>query len=1261
MRNHLSSSLLIGLITLLGNAVAAERVLTQVSLGPLSSTAPNTSIRYALAENTDHLYLQTDAPQMLFSPSRRGVLANVYVRDPQTTIFSSVSASGGNAQAVGLVGTDASGRYLAVQANCRLDYFGSGDCAPIPGAAEQGGAALFLIDRQSGDAKLISHRNDEAQTPVLETEAFEDVRIAENGRYVYFHSRGTGLADDTPTAPGSRRLYVYDLTLRRSRRADQLPGDTAAPTDSSVLWSRPDGLQALVQVDSQRLLVVAAATGRVTQIGPADLGPGSLTASDQGKYVLRCRNYINAPSGIRFLQWSRITLADESVLTLNAPPPGFALAGACPNAGRLSDDGNVATVNVLQPTLDPGSQRQPEQLVQWRLNDGRQTLISRRHDAPAQASSGRFGILDVSSDGRLVVFSSDATDLLAEPSGSAVDAIYVYDRSQDRIKLVSANKDAPNVPKRGDSAQLNRAGTMIYFLSADSLSSSTDANQSRDLFAYRIADGEVLLLSSRQAAGTPLQRGAATHPVLSRDGYWLAYEDTGYSPRYGGPIPSPVTQQVLVNRAGGGIPTLVSRRRGALTEGADRDSSVIGFSADARYLAFRSLASDLDTEIPYQRLGPDPDTFILDRDTNVISLVTHPIGGPLSQSVGRGQSVAVDASGEWILHATDQAAAFVPGFVDTSGIAANSMLVLMPTRGTAAPVLISRAALNRLTGADRPARHLAHSPDLNLIAFASAASNLVDTVVQTSAEQLYVHDRVHQTTRWLTRSVHTPTQAANGVLAADAKTLMSADGRYVAFSHSGSDLFHGVEDGPQTFDCYRYDLSTGQIALVSDQTLSSQHAYCNGISDDGRYVLYTEVYPDVPASANQVWRQDVLSGTRDLVSLSDRNTPAFGGATGVHLSADGRQALFLSPDSGLISQASPGQADNLYLRTIDDAVTTLISDGTSPGVNPAASTLNSVTASDDFSTIAFADTSSTLETNVLDLNDYSDIFVSRSPGLSGNPGLSGLWGEAGVDGQGFHLVNLPDSGRMLLTWYTYLPLGSTPTRTNQQWLIGTGELQDGIASFAVSVSNGGEFDSVFGGTQGEVGAVTIRFLDCQHAEARYSIGVSEPLLTGVIPLTRLSPDTVCVAYKRLGQSALAEIPRPANSRWQYGMSGAWHDESKPGQGFLMEVLPRSNQVIATWFTFDPGQSWGPGRQAPLWLAAIGEIHGDRAQLEVYESSNGQFDRAGGNQLRSVGTLDLDAIDCQTSAARYAVTLGGVARSGQIPLSRITSSELCSTP
>jgi hypothetical protein len=123
-----------------------------------------------------------------------------------------------------------------------------------------------------------------------------------------------------------------------------------------------------------------------------------------------------------------------------------------------------------------------------------------------------------------------------------------------------------------------------------------------------------------------------------------------------------------------------------------------------------------------------------------------------------------------------------------------------------------------------------------------------------------------------------------------------------------------------------------------------------------------------------------------------------------------------------------------------------------------------------------------------------------------------------------------------------------------------------------------------------------------------------------------------------------------------GWDGAWFDEKAPGQGFLMDA--RTNPggddfIFVSWFNY--GEVGASGQR---WLTAQGPLQGMAADLVVYETTGGSFDKPDFDETGSVGSMTINFIDCSNALVTYSLTGEGL--EGNIQISRAIpgTEELC---
>lgn len=137
-----------------------------------------------------------------------------------------------------------------------------------------------------------------------------------------------------------------------------------------------------------------------------------------------------------------------------------------------------------------------------------------------------------------------------------------------------------------------------------------------------------------------------------------------------------------------------------------------------------------------------------------------------------------------------------------------------------------------------------------------------------------------------------------------------------------------------------------------------------------------------------------------------------------------------------------------------------------------------------------------------------------------------------------------------------------------------------------------------------------------------------------------------------------ELPETVDSfEINFGLTGGWFNPDTAGQGLLLEVLPDSQQVFVTWFTYDDGSSARSkiGSSDHRWLSGLGSIDGNRVEIDLRVTSGGFFDDptdvartpAGG-----YGTLQLEFHDCENATMTYDISEEGLA--GTRELVRLTA-------
>lgn len=118
-----------------------------------------------------------------------------------------------------------------------------------------------------------------------------------------------------------------------------------------------------------------------------------------------------------------------------------------------------------------------------------------------------------------------------------------------------------------------------------------------------------------------------------------------------------------------------------------------------------------------------------------------------------------------------------------------------------------------------------------------------------------------------------------------------------------------------------------------------------------------------------------------------------------------------------------------------------------------------------------------------------------------------------------------------------------------------------------------------------------------------------------------------------------------------GITGPWAAPQLPSQGFMLEVVPSTGQVILFWMTFDPQT----GQQ--MWLIGPSRLRGRRALLSFLRPVGGAINDNTAATLQPWGEGELIFTSCTTAHLSYRSEVQAV--EGEFDLARITPNEFCS--
>jgi hypothetical protein len=184
----------------------------------------------------------------------------------------------------------------------------------------------------------------------------------------------------------------------------------------------------------------------------------------------------------------------------------------------ISPDGRYVAFSSLATNLAGAG---PNGIAQVYLHDrltGLTELVSVASDGAA-ANNGLLVPPSISSDGRLVVFISTATNLVSGDSNGTAD-IFVHDRLAGSTRRISIAGDGAQGNGMSDGFSITPDGRYAAFQSTSSNLVAGDTNNQRDIFVHDLRTGHTERVST---AGDGAQaNGASSSPAISADGKWIA-------------------------------------------------------------------------------------------------------------------------------------------------------------------------------------------------------------------------------------------------------------------------------------------------------------------------------------------------------------------------------------------------------------------------------------------------------------------------------------------------------------------------------------------------------------------------------------------------------------------------------------------------------------------------------------------------------------------------------------------------------------------
>lgn len=656
--------------------------------------------------------------------------------------------------------------------------------------------------------------------------------------------------------------------------------------------------------------------------------------------------------------------------------------------GWPSADGRYIAFTSSAPNLVPDDNNGREDAFVFDRQTGSISRVS-VDSAGAQANFGGSAEA-ISADGRFIVFSSISNNLVPGQVGNLQD-VFLHDRQTGATSLVSLADDEShaNAFSTGGAA-ISDDGRHIVFASHASNLVAGDSNVAQDVFVRDRQLGSTTRVSVD--SGGNQSNSYSYLPAVSGDGRHVVFAS--------------LADDLVVGDGNGNWDVFVhDRQTGATTRAsvgaggieADGVSLEPDISDDGRFVAFSSSATNL---VAGDSNGSD-DVFVRDRQSGATTRVSRASDGAQGDQYSLYPSLSAD--GRFVAF-WSAAGNLVTG--DSNGV--DDGFVHDRQSGVTTRISVSGAGVQGNAASELPRI----SADGRFVVFDSLATQLV-AGDRNGGRDVFVHDRqLSATERVPDVAVPPPASApwlGDGVSWTRNRSL-SADGRYLAFVSQATNLVVGDSFGHN--DIFVRDLRAGITTRVSVDSSGNQ---ANGYSDspsisaDGRYVAFQSTASNLVSGdsngATDVFRHDRQTGVTMRLSVNDAGVQGNGNSLVPAISAQGDRIAFISLATNLVAGDGNGRQD-VFLRDIGLAMTARVSvDGAGAEANGHS---YAPAISGDGRSIAFASFASNLV--VGDGNGKRDVFVhDRDAGSTRRVSVDSAGVEADADSD--PRVALSDNGR----------------------------------------------------------------------------------------------------------------------------------------------------------------------------------------------------------------------------------------------------------
>ncbi len=922
-------------------------------------------------------------------------VGDVFLRDRLAGTTTRVSISDGEAQANAFSGAPSmslDGRYVVFQSEATNLVVGDINF----------NIDFFIRDTLLGTTELVTQTT--AGVQLQEDSSISTISVSPDGRYVAFDTTGILVPGDSNNAYD---IFIRDRQLDTTEflytflGTEEANGGSIRPKMSEderyiVFESNATNLVADDTDDSTDIFVFDRTERTFELVSVSSDGTESNGEaytpyiSGDGRYVVFSSNATNLVADDTndvediFLRDRFLDTTEIVSLTYTGE-----LANNTSMEPSVSDDGRYVLFQSFATNLVDGDTNGVWDIfIRDRDTDAteRVSVSSDGTQASEQSLRPRF-----SSDGRYVVFTSEATNLVPEDTDDDED-IYIRDRTNGTTKIISYVR---NVMVHGNSDNTLPdfdAGQNFVFQSLSSDLVSGDTNNVDDIFFMNQATNQI----QRVSVSTNGEEGNALsiRPKISADGRYVSY--TSYATNLVAGDTNSATDIFVYDRESN-----ITERVSISTNGeeANNASNFPDISSTGQYVVYTSNATNL---VASDANAGVEDIFIRDLNADTTELVSVSTGGVQGDGAS---SEPIFSSNDQYVGFSSSATNLVAG--DTNNAADIFLRDLVNETTEIVSVDSDENIVNGSVGAFNPSL----SSDARYVVFSSESPGYVSGDTNSTGD-IFIRDRQEGTTVRISTTIDGLEPNGNSFF-----PEITPDGRYIIFYSYATNFVAG--DTNATSDIFVYDRQTNQVTRMDQSTQGVQDTYDdadegNGfaISDDGRYVLFPSVESTTLILGYNTGNANLLIRDRELQTLTHAINFAggFKGSSGSGFSTISKNGQYI---------AFHTEADNLFPNDQNEMKDVIFYDNNTQTLEPVSVSSSEIlgnensymqetpgrSISDDGRYVAFYSYAPLVSD---DTNVTSDIYVrDRQEGTTARVNTSVLGVEQDADdyddGQGYFL------------------------------------------------------------------------------------------------------------------------------------------------------------------------------------------------------------------------------------------------------------------